>query len=209
MARYTEASCKKCRKLDMKLFLKGSKCYSNCVFDKNSRGKGGKKFSFRSKKSEYAVRLNEKQKARLIAGVTEKPFANYFTKASKTAGKTGETFLRFLEVRLDNIVKRLGFATSLQNARQLVSHGHVKVNDRVVTIASYQVKPGDKITLTAKTKQNVLVKQGLEESQKRSLRPTFLELDEQSFVGKLVRWPERDEMSYPVQERLIIEYYSK
>lgn len=211
MARYTEASCKKCRKHQTKLFLKGSKCYSKCVVDREKvpvRGRfgGGKP---RSKQSEYAVRLIEKQKARVAAGMTERPFANLFAKASKSEGQTGELFLRYLETRLDNIVRRLGFALSLKCARQLVLHKHVKVNSRVVNIPSFQVRPGDVVAIDQNLKENAVVKAGLEESEKRSLRPSFLEYDASSMSGKLSRWPDRAEVSYPVQEQLIVEYYSK
>ena len=211
MARYTEASCKKCRKHQTKLFLKGTKCYTKCVIDREKapvRGKfgGGKP---RSKQSEYSVRLAEKQKARIAAGMTEGPFANLFAKAAKSEGQTGELFLRYLETRLDNIVRRLGFTLSLKNARQIVLHKHVKVNARVVNIPSFQVKPGDTITLDPQLKESVVIKAGLEETEKRSLRPSFLEYDASTLTGKLSRWPDRAEVSYPVQEQLIVEHYSK
>ncbi|NLO92458.1 MAG: 30S ribosomal protein S4, partial [Elusimicrobia bacterium] len=155
MARYTQASCKKCRKHQTKLFLKGAKCYSKCAIDREKpvvRGKfsGGKP---RSKQSEYAVRLVEKQKARIAAGMTERPFANLFAKASKSEGQTGELFLRYLETRLDNVVRRLGFALSLKLARQLVLHKHVKVNSRMVNIPSFQVRPGDVVAMDPALKE--------------------------------------------------------
>jgi len=211
MARYTQASCKKCRKHQTKLFLKGSKCYSKCILDREKapvRGKfsGGKP---RSKQSEYSVRLAEKQKARIAAGMTERPFSNLFAKASRSEGQTGEIFLRYLETRLDNVVRRLGFAMSLKFARQLVLHKHVKVNARVVNIPSFQVRPGDKVALDLRLKENTVVKAGLEETEKRSLRPSFLEFDAGTLTGKLSRWPDRAEVSYPVQEQLIVEHYSK
>lgn len=212
MSRYTGPSCKRCRKVETKLFLKGVKCYQKCVLDKLSRAtkKGGyitKKR--RGKASEYSLRLSEKQKARRMAGMNEVPFKNLFVKASKTRGKTGETLLRFLEVRLDNIVRRLGFAVSLKAARQLVLHHHIRVNGKTVNIPSYQLKPGDKVTLDSGVSEAVLVKQGLEETEKRSLRPTFLEYDSQTLTGKLLRWPDRAEMSFPVRDQLLVEYYSK
>ncbi|MDR1684638.1 MAG: 30S ribosomal protein S4 [Elusimicrobiota bacterium] len=210
MSKYTGPSCKKCRKLSQKLFLKGAKCYSNCVMDKLAavakKGRGGPR---KPKLSEYGVRLMEKQKAKFISGMTETPFANLFHKAGKATGQTGEQFLKYLETRLDNIVKRAGFASSLRSARQLVLHGHIKVNDKAVNVPSYQVKPGDKVTLVAKLADNVNVKQGLEDAQKRTLRPSFLEFDASKNTATLLRWPDRSESSYPVNDQLIVEHYSK
>jgi len=209
MSRDTGSSCKKCRRIDTKLFLKGTKCYTKCIMERraNQRAnqKGGK---FRSKKSEYAIHLIEKQKARMMAGMTEQPFANLFHKAAQTTGQTGETFLQFLEMRLDNIVRRIGFAVSLKTARQIVKHGHIKVNDVVVDIPSYQVRVGDVVSLIS-MKETPAVKQGLEETDKRSLRPSFLEYDAQNMSGKLLRLPDHGELSFPVKEQLIVEFYSK
>lgn len=208
MARYTGPSCKKCRKLVCKLFLKGSKCYTNCVMDKLASAKKGKA-PRRAKLSEYAVRLHEKQKAKFISGMTEIPFSNLFTKATKATGETGTAFMKYLETRLDNIVKRAGFATSLRLARQIVLHGHIKVNDKVVNVPSVQLKIGDKITLDAKLVNNVNVKQALEDAEKRSLRPSFIEFDASKMTAKLLRWPDKEETSYPVNDQLIVEHYSK
>jgi len=211
MSRYTGPVCKKCRKLETKLFLKGSKCYGNCVLDKENAGnprKGGGKFR-KTKLSEYGVRLYEKQKARFQSGMSEIPFKNLFAKAAKMEGQTGEQFLRLLETRLDNVVRRLGFATSLKTARQLVLHGHVTVNGKAVKTASRQVKVGDKVALDASLAENANVKQGLNDIEKRGRRPSFLEYDAAKFTGKLLRMPDRAEMSYPVNEQLIVEHYSK
>lgn len=209
MSRYTGPSCKKCRKLACKLFLKGTKCYSNCVMDKLAGAKKGKGMQRRAKLSEYAVRLHEKQKARFISGMTEVPFANLFEKATKSTGQTGEQFLKYLETRLDNVVKRTGFASSLRGARQIVLHGHIKVNDKVVNVPSYQVKVGDKISLDPKLAASVMVKQGLEDAEKRALRPSFIEFDASKNTATLLRWPDRSESSYPVNDQLIVEHYSK
>ena len=212
MSRYTGPSCKRCRKAETKLFLKGVKCYHKCVLDRISSTTRRGAYSVRKRRgkaSEYSLRLKEKQKARRMAGMNEVPFKNLFVKASKTRGKTGETLLRFLEVRLDNIVRRLGFAVSLKAARQLVLHHHIRVNGKVVNISSYQLKPGDKVTLDSGVSEIVLVKQGLEETEKRSLRPSFLEYDAQTLTGKLLRWPDRTELSFPVKDQLLVEYYSK
>jgi len=210
MSRYTGPSCKKCRKLETKLFLKGAKCYGNCVLDKENAGnnrKGGGKFK-RTKLSEYGVRLYEKQKARFQSGMSEIPFKNLFAKAAKMEGQTGEQFLRLLETRLDNVVRRLGFATSLKTARQLVLHGHVTVGGKKVKVASYQVKVGDKIVFDAELAESAAVKQSLGDIEKRGRRPSFLEFDGK-LTGKLLRMPDRAEMSYPVNEQLIVEHYSK
>ncbi|WP_458401495.1 30S ribosomal protein S4 [Candidatus Avelusimicrobium sp.] len=213
MSRNTEASCKKCRKLDCKLFLKGTKCYTNCVIDKLAatkvRGAKGAGKVRRTKLSEYGIRLQEKQKARFQSGMSEIPFRNMFDKASKLQGQTGENFLRLLETRLDNIVRRLGFAVSLKTARQIVLHGYVSVNGKAVNVPSFQVKPGDKVALSSALAENTQVKQGLLETEKRNQRPSFLEFDAEKMTGKLLRWPDRAEMSYPVNEQLIVEYYSK
>ncbi|MDD2772619.1 MAG: 30S ribosomal protein S4 [Elusimicrobiales bacterium] len=210
MARYTGASCKKCRKLETKLFLKGTKCYTACTMERRaSKQLRPQHKGFRSKKSEYSFRLAEKQRARLMSGMTEQPFRNLFARAEKATGQTGEAFLRFLETRLDNVVRRLGFAVSLKTARQLVRHGHIKVNDRTVSIPSYQLKPGDKIAVISKLSGVPVVKQGIEETEKRSMRPSFLEYDASSKTGRLLRWPDRGEMSYPVKEQMIVEFYSK
>lgn len=214
MSRYTGPSCKRCRKAEKKLFLKGVKCYSKCIVDKKAAASAGRRGGpsqqkRRGKASEYSLHLREKQNARHMAGMNEIPFRNLFLKASKTKGKTGETLLRFLEVRLDNIVRRLGFAVSLKAARQLILHCHVSVNGKAVNIPSYQLKPGDKVAINSKTAETVLVKQGLQETEKRSLRPSFLEYDAQNLTGKLLRWPDRAEMSFPVKDQLLVEYYSK
>ncbi len=209
MSRYTGPSCKKCRKLGCKLFLKGTKCYTNCVMDKLASVKKGKGAPRKAKLSEYGVRLYEKQKARFMSGMTEVPFANLFDKATKATGQTGEQFLKYLETRLDNIVKRTGFATSLRTARQLVLHGHIKVNDKVVNVPSYQVKVGDRVTIDAKLAASVTVKQGMEEADKRALRPSFLQYDASKNTATLLRWPDKSESSYPVNDQLIVEHYSK
>ena len=177
--------------------------------DKLASVKKGKGAPRKAKLSEYGVRLYEKQKARFMSGMTEVPFANLFDKATKATGQTGEQFLKYLETRLDNIVKRTGFATSLRTARQLVLHGHIKVNDKVVNVPSYQVKVGDRVTIDAKLAASVTVKQGMEEAEKRALRPSFLQYDASKNTATLLRWPDRSESSYPVNDQLIVEHYSK
>ena len=210
MSRNIGPTCKKCRKLDCKLFLKGTKCYTNCVIDKLAAAtkRGGK--VRKAKVSEYGIRLQEKQKARLQSGMSEIPFHNMFANAAKAEGQTGENFLRKLETRLDNVVRRLGFAVSLKTARQLVLHGAVTVNGKAVNVPSYQLRIGDKVALKeAALAENAMIKQGLTEAEKHNPRPSFLEYDAEKLTGKLLRWPDREEMSYPVNEQLIVEYYSR
>ena len=212
MSRYTGPSCKKCTKVSQKLFLKGTKCHTNCQVDKAQRAEKEKRFSSGgrpNKMSDYGKHLREKQIARLTAQVTEAQFKRFFAKASKDKGQTGAALFRFLEVRLDNIVRRLGFAVSLKAARQLVNHGHVSVNGRVLSIPSAMLKPGDEVTMNPKTAETVLVKQGLEHAEKASYRPSFLAWDAGAKKGKLVRWPDRAESSISVDEQLIVEFYSK
>ncbi|MHB0996766.1 MAG: 30S ribosomal protein S4 [Elusimicrobiales bacterium] len=212
MSRYTGPSCKKCTKVSQKLFLKGTKCHTNCQVDKAQRAEKEKRFGGGGrpvKMSDYGKHLREKQIARLSAQVTEAQFKRFFTKASKDKGQTGSALLRFLEVRLDNITRRLGFAVSLKAARQLVNHGHIKVNGRVLSIPSAMLKPGDEVTINQKTAETALVKQGLEHAEKTTQRPSFLSWDAGTKTGKLVRWPDRAESSISADEQLIVEFYSK
>ncbi|MEI7527404.1 MAG: 30S ribosomal protein S4 [Elusimicrobiota bacterium] len=210
MSRYTGPSCKKCQKLSQKMFLKGTKCFTNCLVDRQKAVKE-KRFTSgpRNKMSDYGKHLREKQIARLTAQIGETQFRRFFTKATKDKGQTGEALLRFLEVRLDNIVRRMGFAVSLKAARQLVNHGHIKVNGRCVDIASCLLKPGDEVSIDPKALDTVLVKQGLEHAEKTAQRPSFISWNAATKSGKLVRWPDRAESSISVDEQLIVEYYSK
>ena len=208
MARYIGPVCKLCRREQTKLFLKGEKCYSKCVLDKRATIPGMAKPQ-RSKPSEYMIRLREKQKLRRLVSVTERPFQHLVARASRSTGKTGEELLKYLEVRLDNVVRRLGFAMSLKTARQLVLHGHIKVDGKTVNIPSFEVQPGSMVALDPKLKDTTVVKISVDNANRRSTRPAFLEWDEAGFSGKLARWPAREEMSFPVTEQLIVEYYSK
>ena len=212
MSRYTGPSCKKCQKVNQKMYLKGTKCFTNCIIDKQNAKNSGKRFStggLRNKLSDYGKHLREKQIARMTAQIGEAQFRRFFANASKALGQTGEDLLRTLEIRLDNVVRRLGLAVSLRTARQMVNHGHVKVNGRCVDIPSYLVKVGDEISVDAKFAENVLVKQGLEHAAKTVQRPSFLTWDDATKTGKLVRMPDRAESSISVDEQLIVEYYSK
>lgn len=208
MSRYLGSVCKLCRREQMKLFLKGDKCYTKCVFEKRSSTPGMAKPQ-RGKPSEYAIRLREKQKLRRLVGLNEGPFSRIVEKATQSPLATGDQILRSLEMRLDNVTRKLGFATSLKTARQLVLHNHIKVSGKTVNIPSYTVKAGDVITLNPKLKENVGVKLSLDTAKRFANRPVYLEFNEADLTGKVLRVPERGEMTFPVTEQLIIEYYSK
>jgi small subunit ribosomal protein S4 len=199
-----------CRREGTKLFIKGEKCYSACTLEKGKRKSApGMHLARRAKISEYARRLREKQKTKRIAGLTEEQFRHYFRKAEQLPGLTGENLLKLLETRLDNIVKRLGFAASEAQARQLVLHGHVKVNDKRVDVPGYAVQPGDRIALSDEMRQHAAVQQSLQGAQKRGPSPSWLEVNVAHASGKMRSWPTRDEISYPIDEQLIVELYSK
>jgi small subunit ribosomal protein S4 len=210
MSRYTGPVCRLCRREGTKLFLKGEKCFNACVLEKGKRKSApGMHVKQRIKVSEYGRRLREKQKTKRIAGLTEEQFRHYFQKAERAPGLTGENLLRMLETRLDNVVRRLGFALSMPHARQLVLHGHVQVNEKRVDVPSYPVQPGDKVNLMEKAKLNAGVQQALAAIQKRGPLPSWIEVNASQVAGKVRSWPSRDEMSYPIDEQLIVELYSK
>jgi small subunit ribosomal protein S4 len=206
MARDTGPQCKQCRREGQKLFLKGERCLTDkCGVERRSyppgeHGRG------RQKQSEYRVQLREKQKARRYYGVQEKQFRNYYAKASRQEGITGENLLTMLECRLDNVLVRLGFAASRRQARQLVGHGHWMVNGRRVDIPSYQVRPGDVITLKAASPAEPSVRDATELT---GQIPAWLQADHDGLTAKVLRKPERKEVAAPVQEQLIVELYSK
>ena len=206
MARYTGSVCKQCRREGQKLFLKGERCLTDkCGVERRSyppgeHGRG------RMRQSEYRNQLSEKQKAKRYYQVLEKQFASYYDKASRQEGVTGENLLRLLECRLDNVLVRLGFAASRRQARQLVSHGHWTVNGRRVDIPSYQVKPDDVITIKASSAATDVVRDATELT---SGVPAWLQADHDSLNAKVLRLPERSEISAPVEEQLIVELYSK
>lgn len=210
MARYLGARCRLCRRIGEKLFLKGTKCYSNCSLGKKTRQKlpGQHGQAKQRKLSVYGLRFLEKQKARYLAGINERQFHRLFREAERMKGLTGENFLRLLELRLDNVVYRLGFSSSKAQARQLVLHGHITVNGRKVTVPSYILRTGDRITLQTKMRNNTFVQQALEEAGKRTL-PSWLQHELENFTGKVISLPERSEISYPVSEQLIVEFYSR
>ena len=208
MSRYIESVCKLCRREQTKLFLKGDKCYTKCVLEKRPTTPGMAKHQ-RGKPSAFSIRLREKQKLKRLISMNEKPFERLVATASGAREASGDFLLRSLELRLDNIVRRMGVATSIKTARQLVLHGHIKVNGKSVNIPSYACEAGDVISLSTKLKENVGVKLSLETAKRLNQRPSFGEWNEGDMSFKIVRQPERAEMSWPVTEQLIIEYYSK
>jgi small subunit ribosomal protein S4 len=205
MARYKEAVCRLCRREGIKLFLKGEKCYTDkCPVTRRpyAPGEHGRR---RSKESEYYLQLREKQKAKRYYGVLEKQFRNYYKKAVRQKGITGENLLKLLERRLDNVVYRLGFAFSRAEARQLVRHGHFAVNGKRVNIPSYLVRVGDVINAIDSLPR---IKEAAE-SATRPVIPSWLEVDREKLTGKVVDEPKREEIDAPVEEKLIVELYSK
>ncbi len=209
MARYRDANCKLCRREGEKLFLKGSRCFSEkCAFDRRAYPPGQHGKNIRRKVSEYGLQLREKQKARRIYGVLEKQFRNYFFKAAKLKGITGENLLAMLECRLDNVVYRLGFAPSRKAARQLVLHRHFMVNGRTVSIPSYQMKPKDIVKVRDKSANLEIIHDALKASG-RGTDLTWLRVDKAKLEGELLEVPRRDDIPVTVQEQLIIELYSK
>ena len=208
MARYTGAVCRMCRREGQKLFLKGSKCYSeHCPFV--ARGYApGQHGQNRKKVSEYGMQLRAKQTTKRYYGVLENQFAHYFDIAERKPGQTGENLLRLLECRLDNVVYRLGWATSRAEARQLVRHNHFKLNGKKVNIPSLLVKEGDEITLTDKSRQSEKFK-AIDEACGSRPVPMRLESNREQYTGKVVRMPNRDDIDLEVEEHLIVELYSK
>ena len=208
MARYTDEQCRICRREGQKLFLKGSRCYSDkCSISRRNYAPGqhGQK---RAKLSEYGTQLREKQKTKSYYGVGEKQFRGYFEMASNKKGITGENLLQILESRLDNVVYRLGFGASRAQARQLVNHGQFAVNGQRVDIPSYLVKAGDVITVRENKKENGAIKANIEANSARPV-PDWLELNNETLSGKVVRLASREDVDIPVEEHLIVELYSK
>ncbi|NLC53663.1 MAG: 30S ribosomal protein S4 [Firmicutes bacterium] len=210
MARYIGSVCKICRREGEKLFLKGDRCLSDkCSFNRRSYAPGQHGQSqARRKLSEYGLQLREKQKCRRIYGLLEGQFRRYFELAERKKGITGENLLQLLETRLDNVVYRLKLAGSRREARQLVRHGFFRVNDRKVNIPSYQVKPGDVITLKENATNSALIKGILEANNGQNI-PEWLELDTNSWTARVNSIPSREQIDVPVQEHLIVELYSR
>ena len=209
MARYTDAKCKLCRREGDKLFLKGERCFSDrCAIEKRPYPPGQHGRGRRRKASEFGLQLREKQKLRRIYGVLEKPFRNYFAEAARRTGVTGTNLLQLLEGRLDNMVYRMGFAPSRSAARQLVAHRHFEVNGGLVNVPSYQVKPGDVVTLRDKSRKNPFIVDALKGATGRG-RVSYISTDDAKFEGSYISVPERAEIPTMVQEQLIVELYSK
>ncbi|HAF60175.1 MAG: 30S ribosomal protein S4 [Bacillota bacterium] len=207
MARYTGPSCRLCRREGQKLFLKGERCYSTkCAVDRRSYAPGQHGQSRRVKITEYGLQLREKQKAKRFYGLMEAQFRNYFDKASKKAGLTGENLLIMLETRLDNVVFRMGFASSRKEARQLVTHNHFTVNGKKVNIPSYQVSAGDVIKVREKSASSPKFKEIRDMS---ISTPSWISVDTDKLEGKVLSLPLREEIDTPVAEHLIVELYSK
>lgn len=209
MARYIGPVCRLCRREDMKLFLKGDRCYTDkCGFERRAYAPGQHGQNRRRKASDYGEQLREKQKVKRIYGIAERQFRGYYYRASRMKGVTGENLLLLLERRLDNIVYRLGFASDHAEARQLVRHGHFLVNGSHVNIPSYLVRVSDLITVREKSKKIVRLGDSLAAVDRRGL-PQWLELDKDNFRGKIKSFPAREDFTMPIREQLIVELYSK
>ena len=208
MSRYKDEQCRICRREGQKLFLKGSRCYSDKCSITRRNYAPGQNGQNKSKISEYGTQLREKQKTKAFYGVGEKQFRRYFDMASNSKGKTGEVLLQILESRLDNVVYRLGFASSRAQARMLVTHGAFEVNGHKVDIPSYLVKAGDVIAVREIRKDNGAIKIAVEENGSRPV-PAWLEKDQEKLSGKVVTLATREDIDLPVEEHLIVELYSK
>ena len=208
MARYTGPVCKMCRREGKKLFLKGERCYTGkCSIDRRAYAPGQHGQS-RKKASEYGIQLRAKQQARRYYGIPEGQFYKYFLMAERRQGVTGENLLRICESRLDNIVYQLGWANSRADARQLVVHGHFQVNGKKVDVPSYLTRVGEVVSIKDKSKDSVKIKEVLEANASRPV-PAWLDKNADACEAKIVKMPEREEIAVPVEEHLIVEFYSK
>lgn len=209
MARYTGPDCKLCRRSGQKLFLKGERCLSpKCAIERRNGPPGQQTTMRRRKQSERAVQLREKQKARWSYGVLEKQFQRHFADAERRKGITGENLMQILEMRLDNVVYRMGFADSRDQARQLVNHGHFALNGRRTNIASARVKPNDSVSVYENSRKLDYFK-GLDEVIKRKQIPAWLSVDPASLSGRVITLPSRNEIDTRIDEQIIVEYYSR
>ena len=209
MARYTDASCRLCRREGMKLVLKGNRCLSEkCAIERRGYAPGQHGQSGRRKGSEYGFQLREKQKIRRIYGILERQFHNYFEEASRMKGITGENLLVLLECRMDNVIYRLNFAPSRKAARQLILHRHFSVNDKVVDIPSYQIKPGDLVKVRENSRNIDMIHAALKDTGKGFEIP-WLRLDKAKMEGQLLERPKRLDIPTTVQEQMVVELYSK
>lgn len=208
MARYIGPVCRLCRREGEKLFLKGEKCFTKCILEKRPTVPGQHGRNRRAKLLGYGLQLREKQKVKRIYGLLEKQFRLTFEKADKSKGITGESLLVLLERRLDNILYRLGIASSRRQGRQFIEHGHVTVNGKKVSIPSYTVSTGDVVGFKESFFQNAHMQQALSVARSRGV-PAWLELDAEKPLGKVVALPSRQDLTMPIQENLIVELYSK
>jgi small subunit ribosomal protein S4 len=209
LARYKDAVCRLCRREGMKLFLKGTKCFSDkCAIEKRNFAPGQHGKDRKAKIVGYGLQLREKQKAKRIYFTQEGQFRNYFEKAARTKGVTGEMLLQQLERRLDSVVLRMGFGISRRQARQLVRHGHVAVNGRKVDIPSYQVAVGEEISIRESSRKLPILEQSKEFASHQNA-PNWIEIDRDNFKGRITALPKREDIQLPVNEQLIVELYSK
>ncbi|MCP4749156.1 MAG: 30S ribosomal protein S4 [Desulfobacteraceae bacterium] len=209
MARYTGSVCRICRRENMKLFLKGDRCYSDrCAFDRRSYAPGEHGQRRRGKTSDYGIQLREKQKVKRMYGLSEKQFHLFFEKADRQKGITGTNLLVLLERRLDNVVYRLGFVNSRTQGRHFVRHSHFMVNGKKVNIPSYLIKIGDEVTIAEKSKKVQAVSDSLETVVRRGV-PQWLDFEKEQMKGIVRSFPVRDDLTIPMQEQLIVELYSK
>lgn len=209
MARYTDSVCRQCRREGAKLFLKGDRCYTDkCAWTKRHTPPGQHGQSRMKKSSEYGIQLREKQKVRRAYGVLEGQFRAYYDKAASMRGVTGENMLSLLERRLDNVVYRLGFGDSRAMARQLVNHGHIRVNGKKVDIPSFCVKPGQVISVRESSRDIPALKKLREEGMNRPI-PQWLDVDVENLAGKVVQLPAREDIDFDIKEHLIVEFYSR
>lgn len=212
MARYTDSVCKLCRREGQKLFLKGERCLSpKCAIERRPYPPGlhGKKATFRRKVSDYGMQLREKQKARRVYGVMERQFRRYFREASRRKGLTGVVLLSLLECRLDNVVYRLGFADSRSQARQLVRHGHFEVNGQRTNVPSFLVSVGDTVVVRANSRSKVYFRDRAQLLQSSRSIPGWLQLSVVDLRGSVIGEPGREDIEIPLNEQLIVEYYSR
>lgn len=210
MARYTGPACRLCRRENTKLFLKGDKCTSDkCPLVRRAKAPGQHGASAgRKRVKEYGLQLREKQKARRYYGILEKQFNNYFEKADKKPGQTGENLLTMIETRLDNVVYRMGMADSRRQARQLVRHGHFQINGKKANIPSMLVKKGDVVSVKESSRKSALIKMLIENISGRSV-PAWIEVDKENAVATIAALPTREDVDFPFEEHLIVELYSK
>ncbi len=209
MARYREAVCRLCRREGQKLFLKGQRCLADkCAIEKRNFPPGEHGKARRPKPMGYGIQLREKQKVRRFYQVLENQFRNYFEKAASRKGVTGELLLMMLEQRLDNVVYRMGLGASRAEARQLVRHGHIEVSGKKVSIPSFQVAPGQTIAVREKSRNLQLIQRALDLAGNRSV-PAWLAFDRENLKAQVVSAPKREDVSFPIQEQMIVELYSK